>query len=153
MFLVKDYLKVFSPLNYIKYTFCSKISSEITRIMSEKIKKIRYDGRSKKRRWEERRTDKGEKIGLNSKHVKLENEAMVNAPIEKVIDKIKRRKFVLLMGYLGNGYLGMQRNPGKKTIEEELFNALKNVGLINTIEFGQVQNLSFQRAARTDKSK
>lgn len=114
------------------------------------IKKTRYDGRCKKRRWEDRRSDKGENLGVNSKQVKLQN-AKVEVPVESIIDKIKRRKFVLLMGYSGVGYLGMQRNPGKATIEEELFKALKSVEMINSLDFGQVQNLSFQRAARTDK--
>lgn len=115
------------------------------------IKKTRYDGRSKKRNWEERRTDKGEGIGIISKQAKLETAKTTEVPVEKIIDKIKRRKFVLLMGYSGVNYLGMQRNPGHKTIEEELFKALKNINLINEIDFDQVQNISFQRAARTDK--
>lgn len=115
------------------------------------IKKTRFDGRTKKRNWEERRTDKGEAIGIISKQAKLENTEVTEVPVEKIIDKIKRRKFVLLMGYSGVNYLGMQRNTGFKTIEEELFKALKNVGLINDIDFDQVQNFSFQRAARTDK--
>lgn len=130
-----------------KSTLCSK-----TFVMNEKIiKRTRYDGRSKKRNWEERRTDKGESLGLNLKKAKLENDKIVEVPVDKIIDKIKRRKFVLLMGYSGLNYLGMQRNRGCKTVEEELFKALKNVDLINNIDFDQVQNISFQRAARTDK--
>lgn len=118
-----------------------------------KIRRARYNGRSKKRNWEERRTDKGEGIGFNAKKKKTENNQIVEVPVEKIIDKIKRRKYVLLMGYSGVNYLGMQKNPGHKTIEEELFKALKNVNLLSDIDYEQVQNISFQRAARTDKGK
>lgn len=131
-----------------KHKFCSKFVSTMNEVQ---IKKPRYDGRTKKRKWEERRTDKGGAIGIISKQAKLENTNVTEVSVEKIIDKIKRRKFVLLMGYSGVNYSGMQRNPGLKTIEGELFTALKNVGLINDIDFDQVQNFSFQRAARTDK--
>lgn len=130
----------------LKRSFSSpKLFSDMNEV---KIKKPHYDGRNKKRKWEERRSDKGE--GLESKHIKTDNKT-VEVPVEKIIDKIKRRKFVLLMGYSGVNYLGMQRNPGRKTIEEELFKALKNLGFLNTDDFSQIQNVSFQRAARTDK--
>lgn len=38
-----------------------------------------------------------------------------------------------------------------KTIEEELFKALLNTGLITEEAFNQVQTIQYQRAARTDK--
>lgn len=136
-----------------KYRLSSRDLKDFPKMNELAIKKTRYDGRSKKRKWEDRRSDKGEVLEHDSKQSKLENNRVVEVPVEKIIDKIKKRKFVLLMGYSGVGYLGMQRNPGKKTIEEEFFKALKNVGLINDFDFGQVQNLSFQRAARTDKGK
>lgn len=117
------------------------------------INRTRYDGRSKKRKWEERRSDKGEGIGLKTKLPKPEKTETDGVPVEKIIDKIRRRKFVLLMGYSGINYLGMQRNPGRPTIEEELFKALRNIDLITATEFAQVQNIAFQRAARTDKGK
>lgn len=135
----------------LKHSFCK--NSPIKSKMSEgKILVKRYDGRSKKRKWEERRSDKGENVVNISKMGKVEvSNSEIHVPVAQIIDKIKRRKFVLLMGYSGVGYLGMQRNPGKKTIEEELFQALHKSDLINSTDFGQVQNVSFQRAARTDK--
>lgn len=39
-----------------------------------------------------------------------------------------------------------------KTIEEDLFNALLKANYITKEAFDQVQNIQFQRAARTDKS-
>lgn len=115
------------------------------------FKRARYDGRSKKRLWEERRSDKGEGIGCEapSKKSKDENDEVA----KKAFDKVKRRKFCLLMGYSGVNYFGMQRNPHTKTIEEDLFKALFKIGLIDAGCYIQVQNMQFQRAARTDKGR
>ncbi|CAG9835842.1 unnamed protein product [Diabrotica balteata] len=115
---------------------------------SKPFKKNKYDGRTKKRQWEERRRDKGESLREtpeDPKKVKLHEDQ----EIEK--DKIKRRKFCLLLGYSGSNYFGMQRNPNTKTIEEDLLNALFKTNLITEDCYHQVQNMQFQRAARTDK--
>lgn len=67
--------------------------------MSEKLalmKKCRYNGRAKKRQWEERRTDKGEVFDVK----KLKPEGF---------ERVKRRKYALLLGYSGTNYYGMQR--------------------------------------------
>lgn len=66
-------------------------------------------------------------------------------------DRVKRRKFALLLAYSGQGYLGMQRNPGMKTIEEELLTALLKANFISEEAFNTPQMIQFQRAARTDK--
>ncbi|KAL1505799.1 hypothetical protein ABEB36_005276 [Hypothenemus hampei] len=108
-------------------------------------RKPRYDGRTKKRQWEERRSDKG--AGLDPTLPKL----MKIEQTEPISDKIKRRKFVILMGYSGVGYYGMQRNPNTKTVEEDLLNALLETQFITQDSFDQVQNMHYQRAARTDK--
>ena len=42
-----------------------------------------------------------------------------------------RRKCILLLSYSGKGYLGMQRNPGVPTIEEELLAALVKSGAVS----------------------
>lgn len=158
-------LKLFRTLTRNVYSssslLCnSKHSPNYPSVMSEMkiIKKARYDGRSKKRRWEERRSDKGELPGFRPKQARLDNEqkdgTLNTDKTDKQnvnIEKVKRRKFVLMLGYSGVNYYGMQRNPGMKTIEEELFKALLKVNLIDQISFEQVQNMAFQRAARTDK--
>ena len=41
---------------------------------------------------------------------------------------MKKRKVALFMSYVGHGYQGMQRNPGAKTIEDDLFKALVAAG-------------------------
>lgn len=66
-------------------------------------------------------------------------------------DKAKRKKSVILMGYSGVSYFGMQRNPGQKTIEEDLFVAMFKNKWITEEGFNQAQYAYFQRAARTDK--
>ena len=97
--------------------------------------KSRYNGADKKRRWEENTRNDGETA---DKQFKPE-------------DRIKRRKYVLLMGYSGASYFGMQRNPEMKTIEEELLKAMQKNNWINEEGFSRPQQIHFQRAARTDK--
>lgn len=70
------------------------------------IRKLRYDGRVKKRRWEERRTDKG--VVFDGKKIKENGDGNVDdstIPYER----IKRRKYAILLGYSGQNYFGMQR--------------------------------------------
>lgn len=43
----------------------------------------------------------------------------------------KKRKVALFLAYVGHGYNGMQRNPGVRTIEEDLFKAIAAAGGIS----------------------
>lgn len=113
--------------------------SESTVAASVPEVKVRYDGRIKKRNWEDRRSDKANTD--DSKRTKTDEEFV----------RIKRRKYAMLLGYSGVNYYGMQRNPQMKTIEEDLLNALLKVDLITEEAHGQIQTIQFQRAARTDK--
>lgn len=87
------------------------------------------------------------------------NKRLIEEPPEEVenkkqkvfVDRIKKKKVVMLLGYLGKNYYGMQRNPGMKTIEEDLIQALLKAKLINDEAFETIQTIQFQRAARTDK--
>lgn len=97
-------------------------------------KKPKYDGRCKKRKWQfDRRDDSVKREKVNPE------------------DKIKRRKYLVVLGYAGANYIGMQRNPGVNTIEEELLKAMLKNNLITEDAFQQPQYTHFQRAARTDK--
>lgn len=52
----------------------------------------------------------------------------------KQVDQVnpnKKRKVALFLSYVGHGYQGMQRNPGCKTIEEDLFKAIAAAGGIS----------------------
>jgi len=64
---------------------------------------------------------------------------------------LRKRKCVLMMSYCGQGYLGMQRNPGTKTIEDDVLRSLLTMGYIDEESYKKPQVMSFQRAARTDK--
>ncbi len=97
--------------------------------------KPRYNGRVKKRQWEDFTSE-----GNPEKRANFNPE-----------DRVKRRKYCLLLGYSGANYYGMQRNPGTKTIEEELLTAMMKHKWINEEGFKQPQMVHFQRAARTDK--
>lgn len=69
------------------------------------------------------------------------------------VNPAKKRKVALYLAYIGHGYQGMQKNPGAKTIEEDLFNAIHRAGGIseaNADERG-FQKVHWMRAARTDK--
>jgi len=56
-----------------------------------------------------------------------------------------------MLSFCGKDYLGMQRNPGFPTIEEELLKALLAAGTISQEWFDCPQQAHFQRASRTDK--
>eukprot|EP00511_Aplanochytrium_stocchinoi_P001700 CAMPEP_0204829700 /NCGR_PEP_ID=MMETSP1346-20131115/8001_1 /ASSEMBLY_ACC=CAM_ASM_000771 /TAXON_ID=215587 /ORGANISM="Aplanochytrium stocchinoi, Strain GSBS06" /LENGTH=444 /DNA_ID=CAMNT_0051959707 /DNA_START=63 /DNA_END=1397 /DNA_ORIENTATION=+ len=62
-----------------------------------------------------------------------------------------KKKFALLFGYNGIGYKGLQINPGAKTIESELENAICKTGVILGSNQHDLQKISWSRAARTDK--
>lgn len=94
----------------------------------------KHDNRAKKRQWEFNRRDD------SAKRVRNENE-----------ERVKRRKYLMVLGYCGSQYIGMQRNPDVNTIEEELLKALRKTNLITEEGFQQPQYTHFQRAARTDK--
>jgi len=63
----------------------------------------------------------------------------------------KKRKVALYLAYLGVGYQGMQRNPGAKSIEDELEKAICAAGGISESNAGDFSKVSWARAARTDK--
>ena len=64
---------------------------------------------------------------------------------------MRAKKQIILMGYSGTGYQGMQRNPGHKTIEDALFTALVKAGLVLPEAALAPNKVDFQRTARTDK--
>ncbi|EDO48717.1 predicted protein, partial [Nematostella vectensis] len=62
-----------------------------------------------------------------------------------------KKKCALLISYCGVGYAGMQINPGVRTIEEQLINALHQAEVITDDAKECLGKMSFQRCARTDK--
>lgn len=101
--------------------------------MSKK-RKERYNGKFKRRDWQ----PESEEV----KRIRLE---------ENPGDRVKRKKCLILMGYSGVNYCGMQRNPEVATIEGELMSAMLKHGWITEEGYKCPQQAFFQRAARTDK--
>ena len=62
-----------------------------------------------------------------------------------------KKKVAILLGYSGIGFHGMQVNPGRRTIESELFQALVTCGLILPTNASTPQKVDWMRACRTDK--
>jgi tRNA pseudouridine38-40 synthase len=63
----------------------------------------------------------------------------------------KRRKVAIFVGYCGHGYQGMQKNPGAKTIEGDLEEALFHAGGVQEPDRGAPRRWDWAHAARTDK--
>lgn len=120
-----------SSLTYSKFGFVFKLSG-LLRMMCDASSAVSSEGDSKKRPLQDFDTTDSKKQCRES-------------------DRVKKRKVALLLAYSGQGYLGMQRNPGRKTIEEDLLTALLKGSFITEEAFSTPQMIQFQRAARTDK--
>ncbi|XP_027149942.1 tRNA pseudouridine synthase A-like [Coffea eugenioides] len=65
--------------------------------------------------------------------------------------RYKRRKIAVFFAYCGVGYQGMQKNPGAKTIEGDLEEALFHAGAVPEQDRGCPKRFDWARSARTDK--
>lgn len=65
--------------------------------------------------------------------------------------RYKRRKVAILLAYCGAGYQGMQKNPGARTIEGDLEEALYQAGAVPEADRAAPARYEWARAARTDK--
>ncbi|PKA60118.1 Putative tRNA pseudouridine synthase [Apostasia shenzhenica] len=65
--------------------------------------------------------------------------------------RYKRRKIAIFLAYCGAGYQGMQKNPGARTIESDLEEALFHAGAVPEHDRGNPKRYDWARAARTDK--
>lgn len=65
--------------------------------------------------------------------------------------RYKRRKIAIFFAYCGVGYQGMQKNPGAKTIEGDLEEALYQAGGVPEHDKCQPRRYDWARSARTDK--
>ncbi|KAK4778550.1 hypothetical protein SAY86_006078 [Trapa natans] len=65
--------------------------------------------------------------------------------------RYKRRKIAIFFAYCGVGYQGMQKNPGAKTIEGDLEEALFLAGAVPEPDRGNSKRYDWARSARTDK--
>lgn len=118
----------------MKKAIIEQTNQKLEESSEKKYKKEKYNGKVKRRAWQDYTDDSAKKF--------------------KELDpseRIKRKKSVILLGYSGVNYFGMQRNPDMVTIEEELLKALLKNKWINEEGFNAPQQIQFQRAARTDK--
>jgi len=67
------------------------------------------------------------------------------------VKRFKKRKVAVFFAYLGEGYHGMQRNPGVRTIEDAMEDALHQAGCISDANRGELSKIGWMRSARTDK--
>ncbi|KAM7258224.1 hypothetical protein ACFE04_013965 [Oxalis oulophora] len=65
--------------------------------------------------------------------------------------RYKRRKVAIFFAYCGVGYQGMQKNPGAKTIEGDLEEALFLAGGVPESDRNNPRKYDWARSARTDK--
>lgn len=110
-----------------------KSATKEKNIENSKKRKERYNGKVKRREWQQ------------------ETEEAKKARLENPVDRVKRKKALVLLGYSGVKYFGMQRNPDVNTIEEELLKAMLKNNWITEEAFNNPQQCFFQRCARTDK--
>ncbi|KAK8964678.1 putative tRNA pseudouridine synthase [Platanthera guangdongensis] len=73
------------------------------------------------------------------------------APADPTRRRYKRRKVAIFLSYCGAGYQGMQKNPGARTIEGELEEALFLAGAVPESDRGNSKRYDWARSARTDK--
>ncbi|KAL1193176.1 putative tRNA pseudouridine synthase [Cardamine amara subsp. amara] len=70
---------------------------------------------------------------------------------ERRAPKYRRRKVAIVFAFCGVGYQGMQKNPGAKTIEGELEEALFHAGAVPEADRNKPRQYEWARSARTDK--
>ncbi|KAF9683199.1 hypothetical protein SADUNF_Sadunf05G0187600 [Salix dunnii] len=83
-----------------------------------------------------------------------EEDAAITTPGDETTIKkqrYKRRKIAIFFAYCGVGYQGMQKNPGAKTIEGDLEEALFHAGAVPEHDRGIPKRYDWARSARTDK--
>ncbi|GAV56693.1 PseudoU_synth_1 domain-containing protein [Cephalotus follicularis] len=78
-----------------------------------------------------------------------DEEVTDNSTITK--QRYKRRKIAIFFAYCGVGYQGMQKNPGAKTIESDLEEALYLSGAVPEQDRNNSKRYDWARSARTDK--
>lgn len=70
---------------------------------------------------------------------------------EEDVNGPKKRKFALLLGYLGSEYSGFQMNKEQATVQAELELALVNAKLMLPSNFGCPRKYGWSTSGRTDK--
>ena len=98
---------------------------------------------------EEKLNNEEKKDDKNIDKSNNENQKIESQKKSKI--KLPKRKYAIIHGYSGHNYSGNQKNPGVKTIEEELEKCLYEGGFISECNYGCIQKIDWMRASRTDK--
>lgn len=61
-------------------------------------------------------------------------------------------RIAMIVGYNGSSFNGSQKNPGVRTVEEQIEKALFQLNLTSKYNFGDLKKIAWTRATRTDKS-
>ncbi|CAD6469501.1 ASN_HP2_G0018800.mRNA.1.CDS.1 [Saccharomyces cerevisiae] len=94
----------------------------------------------------------GQRIKRYSTNCSSTSDEVTPTPLTAVVKRRpSKHKVVMLLGYCGSGYYGMQYNPPHKTIEGEILTKLFDVGAISEENSLAPKKNSFMAAARTDK--
>ncbi|KAF2086519.1 pseudouridine synthase [Saccharata proteae CBS 121410] len=126
--------------------------------------------RGGKRKWQNHRLQHGSRGGRGDKRARNEREQAKRRKLEDegketesvlpkafsqeeiaAEDRRPKRKVVVLMGYSGSGYKGMQINTTERTIEGDLFTAFVKAGAISKANADDPKKSALVRCARTDK--
>jgi tRNA U38,U39,U40 pseudouridine synthase TruA len=71
-----------------------------------------------------------------------------------LVEKIPKKRFAFLFGYLGTNYSGSAINhsiPLSNTVEGNLFQTFKNLNFISDLNFENSSKIGFNRNSRTDR--
>ncbi|KAI9291266.1 pseudouridine synthase [Neoconidiobolus thromboides FSU 785] len=134
-------------LNNTKDESNSTSIEQATEIKSEQNEDSKDDNENQKKKF---KTAKDRRINFMKNKMKdwdHSNEGRVKSDEPRK----PKKKVALLMGFSGANYQGMQVNPGAKTIEQDLFDALCKIGAVSKDNSDDIRKVGFMRAARTDK--
>ncbi len=167
--------KTFNPLSYCTYSFSTTNTpffnnpgSAIETMSSEPQHIINTESSPVKRNITEVETStttQNKPSGQNNKwknnipkNQRLDRRAKNSnpAPENEVLDRGYKPegckvKYALIVSYNGTGYRGLQMNPGTKTIEQDIEEAIYKAGYIAEANHKILNKVSWTRAARTDK--
>lgn len=112
--------------------------------------RVNYCGYLKKTVWHNIQPDSKAAEATESDSDSVERTAPLNNADGKPFVYLWK-KFILLMGYSGSNYMGMQFNPNVPTIEDSLFTAMLKNNWVDESHVKSPWTAEFQRGSRTDR--
>ena len=110
----------------------------------------KWKGSKKTQEFNRRKNASGEKIVAGSFSLESIKESVAwGNRVE--YQNTPKRNWALCFGYIGSNYQGLQINPDCNSVERHLEKALLLAGGIQETNFGNLNRIHWNRAARTDK--